>query len=127
MVLPRDVVCLYGYGTKLTTWSLDTMAMIIERSQNVQHAHRDIYKIGKSFHAQLLEKAVQVDAWRLMRSEIQKQDSKRDFLELLRRSRRTKATDNRDIIYSLLGIMKDEERAAIRVDYSPNYSAIRPI
>ena len=122
MVLPRDVVCLYGYGSKQASWSLDTLTMLIERSQSVQHSHRDSYKIGRSFNALLLEKAVQVDAWRLMRSEMRKQDSKGDFLDLLHQSRRTKATDQRDKIYSLLGLMKDEERAAIRVDYSLNHT-----
>jgi hypothetical protein len=122
MVLPREVVCLYGYGPRLASWSLETLTILIERAQSVEHSHRDVYKIGKSFDVQLLENAMQVDAWRLMRSEIHKPDSKRDLIDLFQRSRRTKATDQRDIIYSLLGLMKDDERAAIRVDYSPNHS-----
>ena len=122
MVLAEDVVCLYGYGAKKASWSLDTLTMLIERSQNVQHTHRDAYKIGGSFNTLLLEKVIKVDAWRLMRSEMRKQDSKGDFLDLLHRSRRTKATDQRDKVYSLLGLMKDEERAAIKVDYSPDHT-----
>ena len=120
MVLPPDVLCLYGYGDSHASWGLDTMTMLVERCQNVQHAHRDTYKIGKSFNVLLLKKAVQVDAWRLMRDEIQKQDSKRDFVGLLRRSRLTQARDQRDKIYSLFGLMEDEERAAIPIDYSPD-------
>jgi hypothetical protein len=122
MVLPRDVVCLYGYGVNSCSWNLDLLTIMVDRAQNVQHVNPNMYKIGKSFNNQLLEKAIHVDAWRVMREELKSQESKRDFIALLHRSRRTKATDQRDMIYSLFGLMKEEDRAAIRVDYSPSHT-----
>jgi hypothetical protein len=123
MVLPEKVVCMYGYGSKACTWNLDMLTIMIDRAQNVETAHHDAYKISKEFDIQLLQKAIHVDAWRVMREELRKDGSIKDLIQLLHRSRRTKATDQRDIIYSLFGLMKDEERAAIRVDYSPSHTA----
>jgi hypothetical protein len=122
MVLPEKVVCMYGYGSNVCTWNLALLTMLIERAQNVETAQRDAYKIGSTFDKQLLQKAIHVDAWRKMRDEVHTKDKKRDLISLLQRSRRTKATDQRDVIYSLFGLMEVAERAAIRVDYSPSHT-----
>ena len=107
----------------MCTWALATLTIMIDRAQNLELTHHDMYKVKGSFNTDLLEKAVHVDAWRLMREEQHNRDtSKRNLIALLHRSKRTKATDQRDIIYSLFGLMTDSERAAIRVDYSPSHT-----
>jgi hypothetical protein len=122
MVLPEKVVCMYGYGLKACTWNLDTLMILSDWAQRVDNFHHDAYKVNKEFEFQLLQKFAQVSTWGMMREDLHKKNGTKDLIPLLQYSRTTKATDQRDIIYSLFGLMKDEDRAAIRVDYSPTHT-----
>ncbi|KAG7284320.1 hypothetical protein NEMBOFW57_010692 [Staphylotrichum longicolle] len=125
MVLSRETVCLYGYGQDARSWSLKTMAMLIERGQSAANHRHDLNKAVKGSKARILEleKAVQVDSWRVLREDLAKKPSGLGIVELLSRTRFGKATDLRDKVYALLGLMNEEDVPVIRVDYSESYTA----
>ncbi|RYP12085.1 hypothetical protein DL767_011480 [Monosporascus sp. MG133] len=72
---------------------------------------------GRGSDVSGVEKAVKVDSWRVLKSNRERDAARLNLVDLLLRTRPGKATDLRDNVYSLLGTM-EEDRAAIRVDYS---------
>lgn len=123
MVLSRETVCLYGFGDNVVSWALGSMAMLIERGQSMENHRRDLNTVARNTEISGAEKAVQVDSWRVLREDLKKQPSGLSIFELLRQTRFAKATDIRDKVYSLMGLMNEEDAPAIRVDYSDSYTA----
>lgn len=128
MALSREIACLYGYGSDFAVMNLSVLTQLLRRSrtlENFQHfaaifsatnhdAETSWARIAKEYH---------LDAWSSIRNDLQQGQSEGlRLLELLERARFGKVTDPRDRVYSLLGMMKEENRSAIRVDYSGDYT-----
>jgi hypothetical protein len=95
MVLSRKTVCLYGYGQHVVSWDLDTMAMMIDRGQSANNYQPGLHKAEK-VNVKGIKKAIQVDSWRVLRSNLEKEPAGVNLVELLSRTRLGKATDLRD-------------------------------
>ncbi|MCJ1254925.1 hypothetical protein MMC24_002741 [Lignoscripta atroalba] len=120
MILAPTVICLYGIGQHRVSWTLDIMMQLVYRAGTQKHHQPDYHKLKVGDMD--LYGAAQVTTWRQLREERQAASTGLNLLSLLERSRATLATDPKDKLYSLLGLVSDEVRQAIRVDYSPSYS-----
>jgi hypothetical protein len=131
MVFSRETVCLYGYGQKFESWSLSTMAMLINHGYNHAAQRRDLARAvkgrdgggGGAGNMHEMGKALQVETWQVLREELVKKPGGLGVVDLLSLTRESKATDSRDKVYALLGLMKAEDVRAIRVEYSDSYPA----
>ena len=104
------------------------MAMLIDRGQNHATHRRGLGRALKGRGADSrnwyeMEKAIQVNSWRVLREDLGKNPGGLGIVDLPSRTRGCKATDLRDKVYALLGLMNAEDVPAIRVDYSDSSSA----
>ena len=63
----------------------------------------------------------QVNVWRTLRHEMETKGSV-NLVTALYKARVTKPKDLRDKVFSILGLLSEEDRSAIHVDYSPLYT-----
>ena len=63
----------------------------------------------------------QVNVWRTLRHEMETKGSV-NLVTALYKARVTKPEDLRDKVFSILGLLSEEDRSAIHVDYSPLYT-----
>jgi hypothetical protein len=121
MVLAKNVVCLYGLGSNHASWTLDIFAQLIYHAQ----AHKE----GKSLPAfsardkEFAEHAVQVDVWRRLRQKWRDAQQSLNIVTVLDLTRPTLAADDRDKVYSILGLTGESSRKGIPVDYSLGHTA----
>ncbi|KAK0750227.1 heterokaryon incompatibility protein-domain-containing protein [Schizothecium vesticola] len=125
MVLSREIACLYGHGSDFAVMSLDILTTLVDGSgspENSQHFYA-IYSAMKP-DAEVAwarnKKEAHMKAWSRIRDDLeQRQSGGLGLIELLERTRFGKVTDPRDRIYSLMGMMKEPDRSAIRPRLSP--------
>lgn len=128
MVLSQDVFCLYGHGSDFAIMNLDILSTLLRRSgstQNYQHLSAIFYAMNGDIEITWArkEKEVHVEAWDNMRLQLERgQSAGLGLIKLLGRTRFAKFTDPRDRIYSLMGMMREQDRSAIRVDYSDDFT-----
>jgi hypothetical protein len=129
MVLARETACLYGHGPEFAAMKLSVLTTLLDRyhsPQNFQHFMAIWSAMNPDAEANWdrNRKEIQMEAWSSIRNDLeQRQSEGMRLLELLGRTCFGKASDARDIIYSLMGIMEEQDRSAIRVDYSDDYTA----
>lgn len=130
VALARDVFCLYGHGSDFAAIALETLATLLrgcEWHKNTPHLAKILLAMKpESPEASSARNRIQsqVGAWSRIRHDLdQGQAEGLRLLELLEKTRFGKATDPRDRIYSLMGMMKEHDRSVIRVDYSDIYTA----
>src|SRR5205085_1046304 len=96
----------------------------------MQHADRhrkDWFKVIRSLsdyetqneHAASAE---QVHSWAQLRRQREEELDGLDLIKILDRIRPSDATDERDKVYSILGLLKERDRAGMRVEYSKDHS-----
>ncbi|KAK1830999.1 heterokaryon incompatibility protein-domain-containing protein [Podospora conica] len=133
MVLSRKTVCMYGYGSDHATMPFDTLVQLLVRSidtQSSQHKFREDILGASTYKAstdapvpERWNSEAQVVAWYKLRAALDRSQSEGlGILELLECTRFGKATDLRDRVYSVMGLMQLRDRLAIRVDYSADYT-----
>lgn len=129
MALSRVSACLYGYGSDVAAMNLNFLTTLLGRSsspENFEHSYAifSAMKLSTEVYWDRNKKEALIKAWSRLRYDLEQEQSEGlRLLELIERTRFAKATDPRDKIYSLMGMMKELDRSAIRVDYSDNYTA----
>lgn len=126
MALSREITCLYGHGSDFAVMGLNVMVTLLNRSRNLENLkHFTTILSAMKTDAEASwgrnQKYFQVDAWSRIRDSLD-QSGGLTLLELLEWTRFGKTTDPRDTVYSLMGMMKEQDRSAVRVDYS-DYTA----
>jgi hypothetical protein len=116
VVRPEVMICLFGDEASATTFSIDLLGYLIHQ---VQIPGRPRMPQGGIRSAQKhIQQAVQVHSWCQLRTSVHQDPSGINLIKILSRLRSAEATDKRDKIYSVLSILKEDDRKAIRVDYA---------
>ncbi|KAF8242220.1 hypothetical protein K440DRAFT_134415, partial [Wilcoxina mikolae CBS 423.85] len=124
MILAPDVMCLYGDGAEHASWPLSVIHTLIDRMQDMNNPHRQIPSGSGdlAFESDWKEIArhnmLSVDSWVKLRKMLQKSHNGLNPVTVAVHFRKADATDKRDKVYSLLGLLNDSHRSSIRVDYS---------
>lgn len=116
-VLSPEFVCLYGNDADRATFALDFVGSLIQRIQipgrgNPEHGMqlRDMEIVGPA----ILQIYVRVQ----LRNSLISSPDGINKVKVLSLTRPAEATDQRDKVYSLIGLLKQEDRQNIHVDYS---------
>jgi hypothetical protein len=113
------MMCLFGDETSSATFSLDLLGALI---QQVQTPGVSNLQSGYSMRA-LSDRehpAVQVHSWCRLRTSIRDESNGISLIKVLDLLHPADATDKRDKIYSILGLLKQNDRQAINVNYAEN-------
>jgi hypothetical protein len=131
VVLNRAIVCLYGDETRPASWHLDTMERLM-----LQTEISSAFPLNDTETSLLLRPRRQLLAtdedgswtskkhmmifgnWWKLRQIYQSARSGIPLLLALEETRELSASDQRDKVYALLSMLTEEDRWAIRVDYS---------
>ena len=98
-------------------------------SQHEDHHRQDWYRVitSKSDYESMRDhsqSAVQVLSWTQLRVQLRHNPDGLDLIKVLQLTRTAEATDKRDKVYSILGLLKRSDRDAIRIDYSDRNSVL---
>ena len=123
VVLPSHVMCLYGDGSKQASWSLQVMIDLVDRMQHITNPNASkIYVPNEEADAWNMDvwrnNLVIVDSWGKLRTQLQETPAGLNPVMVATHYRRSDATDKRDKVYAMLGLLSNAHRHMIRVDYS---------
>jgi Heterokaryon incompatibility protein (HET) len=133
MVLASQVLCLYGDEVKWASWDLEEIMSIRTLAGNSIHRQRYIEEvaplplsgpIGPHFR-QLQTNALNMESWRYLRQRMLESPDGIHPIIALSDVRRAEVSDQRDKIYSVLGLFTKDYREALTVDYSPSNSTAK--
>jgi hypothetical protein len=120
MVLSLKTICLYGKGDVHVTWMLDTLAMLIERTQS--HAHHPQKLIATDGNWNIGIAQTRVDAWANMKSTLEKADGVHPVFAVSG-ARLSEASDLRDKVYALMSLVDKTNLTMLpKFDYSSQTS-----
>jgi hypothetical protein len=127
VVLSKKVICLYGSGKTHFTLDFDLLGSFVYMYQHADHHREDWFRVisdRSDYEAQLehAASAVQVYSWAQLRTQRKEEPHGLDLIKVLNSIRPAGATDERDKVYSILGLLKEKDRAGIRVEYSRDHS-----
>lgn len=120
--LSREVICLYGDGSDHVTFSLDLLGSLIQSAQTPGRARPEFGEASENLRGRH-HPGVQVYSWCQLRSSLRLEPDGINLVKVLNLIHIADATDKRDKVYSILGLLKREDREAIRVDYSNSNTA----
>lgn len=119
VVLAKNAICLYGDEDRHSSLELDLIGSLRKGLQTPgiakpqlrkSDASEGLKKGGRSLAEALF--------WAHLRVNIRKDPSGLNLVKILSLMRSAAATDIRDKVYSVLGVLKEQDRRAIKVDYS---------
>lgn len=119
-VLSREMLCLYGNEGCHVTVPLDTLgALIYQVQQPGPYRNSEALAAARGANSQT---AMQAFAWCQMRTTLRDDPQGINLVKVLRLTRKGQASDPRDKLFSLLGLMEAPDRAALSpiVNYSPS-------
>jgi hypothetical protein len=116
-VLSKDMVCMFGDESNAITFSIDLLGALVHQVQipgrpDLQSGYSD--SLGRYRG----HPAVQVHSWCKLRSSIREEPGGINLIKVLDLLQPADATDKRDKIYSTLGVLKQHDRQAIKVNYA---------
>ncbi|KAJ4213412.1 hypothetical protein NW757_014753 [Fusarium falciforme] len=122
MVLARSALCLYGNATMAISIDLSILAALVNRVQEQRH-HNPRYAqfFDDESNDRQMEGLRQIDTWRRLQEN--RRENQLTAVQVMYRTRPTAATDPRDKVYSVLALLPESYRAALRPDYSEANSA----
>ncbi|KAI9775221.1 MAG: hypothetical protein M1839_001339 [Geoglossum umbratile] len=115
--LSREIICFYGNDVDHITFSLDLLGSLIQSAQTPGRVRLEVRHFNENptggHHP-----GVQVYSWCQLRSSLRREPEGINMVKVLNLVHPADATDKRDKVYSILGLLRREDRKAIRVDYS---------
>jgi hypothetical protein len=121
VLLAQDVLCLYGLGPTCAHCAFNILAALVSRVGSVEHHRSDIARLipGSGYAATI----VQLELWAALKHKRGTSCRGLDLVTVLTHTQDTEATDPRDKVFSIMGLLDDRSRSAIQVDYSEHTSA----
>jgi len=124
-VLSKLMICLYGNEDRHITVPLDTLGALIHQVQ-LPGSYRNREALAAARGANT-HTAMQAYAWCQMRTTLREHPQGINLVKTLRLTRKAQASDSRDKLFSLLGLIETADRAALSptVDYSMSNTSDR--
>jgi hypothetical protein len=111
-------------------WAL-IMDTLIDRMQDIDDPHRQLpngsgdLAFESDWEDITHPNMMSVDSWVKVRKMLQELPEGLGHVTVAVHCRKTDAGDNRDKVYSLLGLLDDTHRSSLRVDYSEQRSLLK--
>ncbi|RFU25461.1 hypothetical protein B7463_g10877, partial [Scytalidium lignicola] len=126
VALADNILCYYGTGSNTFRFNASNIFRLLQHqlqrgapSEEDDGANnRMIRALHIHTWAMFGTHAVQVDMWNRLRTERKAGVQSFDLIDLLQMNRHAVTSDSRDKVYCIRSLLNEEDRAAIRVDYS---------
>lgn len=113
--MSKEIICVYGDENNHVTLPLDTLGAPIHSAQTYGSGRTEFRIVDNKSSSRGL---VQAYSWCQLRTTLREEPDGINLIKALDRVQSADATDNRDKVYSVLGLLHKRDRRAIRVDYS---------
>lgn len=121
VTLSQVVICLYGAARNIFSFSLETLWTLVHEAMGMGGLPYSCKDMDFALPSDIASHVPQVDVWRTLKYERETKGSI-NLVIALSKTRVTKSKDPRDKVFSILGLLSEEDRNAIHVDYSPLYT-----
>lgn len=129
VVLPSKVLCLYGDETNYNSWGLDSWLEKMIDTMKLDDHNQEVEFVDSAptgISPESIERIfLIINAWKALRALLRRNPDGLDPILSLSSGRIADAKDQRDKIYSFIGIFNKKDRNTVNVDYSVSNSTAK--